>query len=101
MINLNISSMKSKDWGSKFYNFILGFLLIVAGIALTSSCAVNLAGPTSGEIGCPPQEIVISNEQTFGSMTRTWTATCRGQEYFCSATRTGGENVKLTCKKNN
>ena len=41
---------------------------------------------SSGPTGCPPREIVISNEQVAGSM-GSWTAQCQGRTFQCSAIR--------------
>ena len=35
---------------------------------------------SSGLIGCPPEEIAISDHQRL-----TWTATCRGRVFYCTA----------------
>lgn len=35
---------------------------------------------SAGLIGCPPQEIVVSNHQKL-----TWTAACRGKTFQCTA----------------
>jgi len=79
------------------YKWTLIFLVLTL-----SSCA-GISGyqsASSGKIGCPPQEIQVSNVRgsgyTFGSYTRdyyTWDAECKGIKYYCSeATKLGGES---------
>lgn len=38
---------------------------------------------TSGSIGCPVNEIVITETDSLGSE-KAWTATCRGKTFYCS-----------------
>jgi hypothetical protein len=55
-----------------------------------------LTALTSGAIGCPPAEIAIAGYQsvirtwngTYEGQTNTWAATCRGHQFYCSATHT-------------
>lgn len=57
--------------------------VLLAAVAVSSGCAAQLATASSGEIGCPREEIAISN-QTTGWNTSSWTAECRGRAYYCS-----------------
>ena len=59
-----------------------GFVVLILMVA-ASACA-TLQQYTSGQVGCGPDEIVISNEDHVLGVA-TWTAECRGQKYFCSA----------------
>ena len=61
--------------------------IIIATVALCG-CSTMYPGisdgrqiVSSGAVGCPPAEVVISN-----SGQHSWTATCRGQVFHCSAT---------------
>ncbi len=74
---------------------------LVLGLAV----AVLLGGCTntrisrsfsSGQIGCPPDEITITNETATGPMGRlhNWEAECRGKHYICSYEQTAGAHCK-------
>jgi hypothetical protein len=68
-------------------------LTLLAGL---SGCT-SLADVSSGQIGCPPEQIAISDDaQTWGA--RTWKAECNGQTFTCSA-HGGGENstAQVSC----
>ena len=58
-------------------------LLIVVSLVLLGGCA-NLQTMSSGQVGCPPESIIISDDKVnlFGA--RTWTAECNDKKYFCS-----------------
>jgi hypothetical protein len=45
---------------------------------------------TSGQIGCSPSEISITNETAGIAGTHTWTATCHGKQYVCNYHTTTG-----------
>ena len=55
----------------------------------------TLTALSSGAIGCPPGEIRIGDYQgvvrtmsgQFGSETSTWSATCRGKQFYCTGSR--------------
>ena len=55
-----------------------------------------LSALTSGSVGCPPEEIQIStyrsvvrsNQGRFGGETTTWTAGCRGKQFYCTGSST-------------
>lgn len=49
-------------------------------------------GRSSGIIGCPAEEIQVSNKQTQFE-TVTWTAQCRGKTFYC----TGYSGGATTC----
>ena len=65
----------------------LGLLL---GLATLASGCTTTAEVSSGYVGCPADEIVVSNEKSSWSA-RTWTATCRGRTFHC-VSRGGGED---------
>ena len=70
-------------------------LLSLLSLTLACGCA-TLADVSSGHVGCPPSQIRISNDSySYGS--RTWTATCHGRQYACSAVATGRDNSQVNC----
>lgn len=68
-------------------------LIALFGLAgLAVGCGASLKNATSGQIGCPPDEITISDRKAnFNSST--WTATCRGETFYCSSATTGTSMV--------
>lgn len=65
---------------------------------LLTGCGAQLRAASAGQIGCSPDEVVISdNHAGWGS--RTWTATCRGEDYSCSAVATGNNTSQVNCAK--
>lgn len=68
-------------------------LLVLLGI---SACIWDKRAATSGQIGCAPSEIVISDEESSRSA-RTWTATCDDNVYYCSVVATGTETSQVSC----
>ncbi len=67
------------------------FSLLLSAASLTG-CAHALARYSSGQIGCPPDEITISDDRR-GWGNRTWTAECRGRTYFCT-----GSDEDISCR---
>lgn len=70
---------------------------MVLGVALLAGCAAHDAWReklTSGEIGCPPSEINIADSDR-NLTTITWTAQCRGETFYCTASNAG----RTTCAK--
>ncbi len=53
------------------------------------SCASTLRSASSGEIGCPPEEVQV-HDMKRGWASATWTATCRGRTFYCSG---GGKDI--------
>lgn len=69
---------------------------IVFSSLLVFGCA-SLSSVTSGQIGCPEDQISISNDKS-GWTTRTWTAECQGKQYYCSAHGGGeGSTAQVSC----
>lgn len=67
-------------------------LLLVASLSV-SGC-VTLEAMSSGEVGCPPEQITVTDQQSsLGG--RTWTAQCEGRTYYCSLH--GGEGSQTSC----
>lgn len=62
---------------------------LCAALGVLGLGCTTLADVSSGQVGCPPEEITITDErQSWGA--KTWTAQCRGQTYQCSG-HGGGE----------
>jgi hypothetical protein len=64
---------------------------VLAAALLSGGCftptAQQYRAATSGLIGCPSDEITISDEKaSMKSNTMEWRAECRGQKFFCSGT---------------
>lgn len=57
-------------------------LAMLLAITLLSGCA-SRETVTSGIIGCPPSEVVVT-EGDMGWTTNTWRASCRGKSFYCS-----------------
>ncbi|MGZ3480715.1 MAG: hypothetical protein ACXU81_10225 [Myxococcaceae bacterium] len=68
-------------------------LLLLAGCS-TVPAMRNLS---AGQLGCSPEEISISQAQTYGQ-TASWAATCRGKQYWCSAGG-GKESINTSCRE--
>ena len=76
-------------------------LLFIVGILLLSGCARTISfyqDITSGEIGCSPKQIEITNleEIRFGYPRITWTATCKGKKYYCTRD-SSGKSSQTSC----
>ena len=73
---------------------VIWMLFIASAI---TGCMTKLDGyrpKTSGVIGCPVDELVITNFN-WGLETDTWEVSCRGQTFYCSSD--GGS--KVNCAK--
>jgi hypothetical protein len=57
-------------------------------------CA-NLTSISSGQIGCPPEEIRIMEEES-GWVSRTWVAECRGRRFYCAEV-SAGDSAQFDC----
>ena len=68
-------------------------LLLLLG---TSGCAFDKQAATSGQIGCPPSKIVISDEER-NPTSLTWTASCGDDIYYCSLVGTGEHTSQASC----
>lgn len=55
------------------------FLLVIAGCAGMPTISQLRAEASSGRVGCPANEIAISNNERL-----TWTASCRDKVFYCS-----------------
>ena len=63
------------------------FLATVAlsGLALAACAPTSQLQLSSGRIGCATEDLVIGNVASSRN-SESWSATCRGQTYFCSST---------------
>ena len=81
----------------KCLKFTYAFVILTS-LVFVSGCAANLPRISSGLIGCPEKEItVIADDSSSFSSSRTWTATCRGRRFFCSATKVSERSATLAC----
>jgi hypothetical protein len=81
------------DWllTTRSSSFTFRFAVLAAMLVALASAACGTAGlasASSGQVGCSPSQIVISNDEGGIGTPRTWTATCNGRRYFCNATAT-------------
>jgi hypothetical protein len=75
------------------------FAMIAACAAMTlAACAGQIQRASSGQIGCPSDEITITDKSR-GWSSVTWTASCRGNTYYCSAVSTGKDSEQISCKQ--
>jgi hypothetical protein len=75
----------SRRWGAALSALALGSLLF--------ACAPSREALTAGEVGCPPSEVSVSNEESssgWGQSADTWIAECRGRRFVCSEVVTSG-----------
>jgi len=76
--------MKKSAWG------------VVLGLAMAATgCFPSRAARSSGSVGCPPDQIEISNEQYQVGLIQsgeTWEATCHGRTFYCTQLDHVGRN---------
>jgi hypothetical protein len=75
----------------------VGTLRLLSAVLL-AGCAARMRAASAGEIGCAPDDVVISDDHT-GWGSRTWKATCRGEVFQCSAVSTGNNTEQISCAK--
>ena len=77
----------------RFQNFTLNrevrmrniIYLFVMVMAVSGCMSIGTAQRiSSGKIGCPPNEIIITNFQQPIISPITWVAECKGKKYFCT-----------------
>ena len=62
-----------------------------------SGCA-TLASVSSGQVGCPPSAIKVSDYNApFLGNTETWTAVCNGKTYYCTKID-DDDRIDVSCK---
>jgi hypothetical protein len=72
------------------------WLLVAIVLSLLVSACGGTARASSGQIGCPANEIEIS-DKSVSVGTTTWTATCRGRVFYCSSATTGDKTSQYQC----
>lgn len=72
------------------------FVLCASVVLSAAGCAAQIKSATSGQIGCPADEIEIQDHET-GWSSVTWTAICRGKRHYCSSVGTGRGTHQITC----
>lgn len=76
----------------------LPWLVVLPTASLLSIGCAPLKEVSSGQTGCSPDEITISND-TAVLGARTWTAECRDQTYYCSAHASGEDGSQVSCTR--
>ena len=72
--------------------------LIAIMLTMLCACTAELQNISSGQVGCSPRSIEISNEKTgFGS--NTWTASCNGETYYCERINSEFGTAQVSCKE--
>jgi hypothetical protein len=64
-------------------------------LVLAGGCVPGREAQSAGQVGCTPEEISISDDQThFGLIqsSETWVAECRGHTFVCSQANQSGDN---------
>lgn len=67
-------------------------------IVSMGGCAPSMEAKSAGQIGCIPQDITISHEEThFGLIQsgKTWVAECQGRRYVCSQLNRSGNDQDI------
>lgn len=67
-------------------------ILVCICIQILTGCGGHYEHLSSGSIGCPPEQITVSDEEMSGNST-TWRATCQGRTYDCTQVGTAA----VTC----
>ena len=57
-----------------------------------------MATASSGQVGCSPSDVKISEEET-GWGSKSWVATCHGRRFHCSQVATGKNNSQVSCSE--
>lgn len=76
---------------------IAEFFVTVAVVCL-GACTPSLEAKSAGQIGCTPDEISISNEQSHLGLIQsgdTWVAECQGRTFVCSQLNQSGRDKGL------
>jgi len=62
---------------------------------LSSGCT-SLAQVSAAHVGCPAEEITVSEKRSTWSA-KNWVATCQGRRYQCAAVSTGEGTSQVNC----
>ncbi|MGH7437203.1 MAG: hypothetical protein ACRENE_16125 [Polyangiaceae bacterium] len=65
-------------------------------LALFACGGSKLPAWTAAQIGCPADQIVITNDEHVWTE-RTWRALCQGKSYSCVEHHEGEPNVDISC----
>lgn len=66
-------------------------------VVFASTGCLSAARRSSGAIGCPSDEIVVTDESVGLLGDHTWTAECRGRTYYCSMNTAEKSAAQVTC----
>lgn len=72
-----------------------GIWKVALGLGLMPGCMPSHETRSAGQVGCSPDEITISNEQTHFALLQsaeTWTAECHGRTFVCTQMNETGED---------
>jgi hypothetical protein len=84
----------------------VGFLAVA--VLSLGACHASRESVSSGQIGCDPSQISISESEThlgWGDNSETWVAECEGRRFYCSRLNTatggkyGGMSSQVSCKE--
>lgn len=76
-------------------------LVACLSVLVVLGCKNSLRGPSSGQVGCPPEQITISEEKAGWDRT-TWKAECNGRTYYCTRINSGKNGQTQTnCTESN
>ncbi|MFZ5897083.1 MAG: hypothetical protein ACOY0T_38855 [Myxococcota bacterium] len=67
-------------------------------IVLMTGCVPSREAKSAGQVGCTPDEITISNEESHFGLVQsgdTWVAECRGRTFVCSQINQAGKDEGL------
>jgi len=80
--------------------------LLVGAVMMGSvaGCIIAPSGPepqmaSSGQIGCAPAQIQISDHKTPDRYTSTWTAACNSRTFYCTWTGGAQGEGQTSCKE--
>ena len=62
-------------------------IVFLFATAMLSACGFNYQMASAGKIGCPPEEIIITNDREIHGGWY-WEATCNGKKYICTGNAT-------------
>ena len=68
---------------------------VLAGCTL-GGCLTALPAATAGHVGCPEEQIHVSEVETFVGIPKSWTSECKGTRYYCKQHSTG-KSSEVAC----
>lgn len=72
--------------------------LVLALVFMGCATMQTYKAMSVGTIGCPADEIEITNESKDLFGPQHWTATCRGHRFYCSTVALGEKAVGVSCR---